>query len=104
VSALALPHVTKTAAGTLRLDVKVIPRARRTGIDGVRDGRLVVRVTAPPVDEAANAATIEVLAKALDLPRRALRIVAGATSRNKTIEVASIDASQLAARLQLQHP
>ena len=38
----------------VRIDVRVIPRARRAGIDGVRDGRLVVRVTAPPVDGAAN--------------------------------------------------
>ena len=88
-------------APSTRIDVKVIPRASRTAIDGVRDGRVVVRVTAPPVDSAANEAVIEVLAKALDLPRRSLRIVAGATSRNKTIEVASIDASHVAARLRL---
>jgi len=90
--------------GAVRIDVKVIPRSRRAGIDGMRDGRLVVRVTAPPVDGAANDAAIETLAGALDLPRRALRIVAGASSRHKTIEVTSPDAAAIAARLRLLRP
>lgn len=90
--------------GVMRIDVKVIPRSRRAGIDGVRDGRLVVRVTAPPVDGAANDATIETLAAALDLPRRALRIVGGETSRHKTIEILAPDAAAIAARLRLQRP
>ncbi|HKW02749.1 MAG TPA: DUF167 domain-containing protein [Vicinamibacterales bacterium] len=86
----------------MRIDVKVIPRSRRAGIDGVRDGRVIVRVTAPPVDGAANDATIDALSAALDLPRRALRIVAGASSRNKTIEILSADAAAIAARLGLR--
>jgi uncharacterized protein (TIGR00251 family) len=90
--------------GAVRIDVKVIPRSRRAGIAGVRDGRLVVRVTAPPVDGAANDATIEALAGALDLPRRALRIVSGASSRHKTIEVTSPDPVKIAARLRLLRP
>ena len=90
--------------GAVRIDVRVIPRSRRAGIDGVRDGRLIVRVTAPPVDGAANDAAIEALAGALDLPRRALRIVAGASSRNKTIEVTSPDAAAIAARLRRPAP
>jgi len=88
----------------MRIDVKVIPRSRRTGVDGVRDGRVIVRVTAPPVEGAANDATIEALADALDLPRRAFRIVSGASSRNKTVEILSADASAIAARLRLPHP
>ena len=88
----------------MRIDVKVIPRSRRTGVDGVRDGRVIVRVTAPPVEGAANDATIEALADALDLPRRAFRIVSGALSRNKTVEILSTDASVIAARLRLPHP
>jgi len=78
-----------------RLDIRVMPRSSRSGLDGVRDGRLVVRVTAAPVDDAANAAAIATLAEALALPRRDVRIVAGATSRNKTIEVDGLSAFQL---------
>ena len=103
MSAEAGPRMT-TTSGAVRIDVRVVPRASRTGIAGVRDGRLIVRVTAPPVDGAANDATIEALADALDLPRRSLRIVSGTTSRNKTVEVVSIDASQMAARLHLPRP
>ena len=64
-----------------------MPRASRNGLDGVRDGRLVLRVTAAPVDSAANDAAITVLAKTLGLPRSALNITAGLTHRNKTIDI-----------------
>ncbi len=94
-----LPDLT-AAAGGVRVNVKVVPRARRTAIEGVRDGRLVVRVTAPPVDGAANEAAIDALAEALDVPRRSVRVVAGATSRNKTIEIAAVGVDHVAARLQ----
>ena len=86
---------------TARLTIKVVPRSKRTVIERPRDGRLVVRVTAPPVDGAANDAAIEALAHALHVPRRALRIVSGATSRNKTIEVTALDAAEINARLGL---
>ena len=78
-----------------RLDIRVMPRSSRSGLAGVRDGRLVVRVTAAPVDNAANAAAIATLAEALALPRRDVRIVAGAASRNKTIEVRGLSTVQL---------
>jgi uncharacterized protein YggU (UPF0235/DUF167 family) len=79
--------LTATATGT-RFDVRVMPRASRTCVDGVRDGRLLVRVTAPPVDRAANEAAVLVLARALDVPPAAVRISAGQTQRNKTVEIA----------------
>ena len=78
-----------------RLEIRVMPRSSRSGLAGVRDGRLVVRVAAAPVDGAANEAAIEALAEALSLPRRDFRIVAGATSRNKTIEVRGLSGDQL---------
>ncbi len=88
-----------TDAGTVRVDVRVLPRAPRTAVGGTRAGRLLVRVTAPPVDQAANDAVIRALADALGLPSRALRIVTGAQSRNKTIEIAGPDAGRLQAQL-----
>ena len=69
------------------MDLRVIPRSPRTAIAGVRDGRLIVRVTAPPVDGAANDAVVAALASALDVPRRAVHIVAGETSRIKTGQI-----------------
>jgi uncharacterized protein YggU (UPF0235/DUF167 family) len=86
-----------TADGGIRLPVRVMPRSPRTVIDGVRDGRLIIRVTAPPVDDAANDAVVGALASALGLPRHAITIAAGATARNKTIEILGATASQIRA-------
>jgi uncharacterized protein len=81
-------QLTATAAGT-RLEIRVMPRAPRTMLDGVRDGRLVVRVTAAPVDQGANDAVITLLAKTLGLPRAALHLTGSQTHRNKTVEIAA---------------
>jgi len=84
----------------MRLDLRVIPRAPRTEVGGLRDGRLLVRVTAPPIDDAANDAVIRALADALDVPRQAIRIATGASSRNKTVEIAGADPQVVGARLE----
>jgi uncharacterized protein len=87
-----------TAPGA-RLDVRVMPRSSKNGIDGIRDGRILVRVTAAPVDGAANDAVIAIIAAALDVPRRAVRVVHGSTSRNKTIEISGLEAATVRVRL-----
>jgi uncharacterized protein (TIGR00251 family) len=79
--------------------VRVIPRARKAGIHGVRSGHLVIRVTAPPVDRAANEAVVGVLAEVLAVPRRAIRIVSGETARNKTIDVDALTPSAVIAAI-----
>ena len=63
------------------LPVRVIPRASRTMLAGVRDGRLLVRLNAPPLDGAANEALIRLLAKQLGVARRGVRIVGGHRAR-----------------------
>lgn len=79
--------------------VRVQPRASRNAVEAIREGRLVVRVTAPPVDDAANEAVVLVLARALDIPRRAVQIVTGHTSRQKTVMVTGLDPATLRDRL-----
>ena len=90
------------AGGPLRLRVRLTPRGGRDRLDGWTeiDGERVlrVRVAAPPVEGAANAALIALLAKALGLPKSAVRIAAGETSRLKTVEIAGGPAD-LASRL-----
>jgi uncharacterized protein (TIGR00251 family) len=76
--------------GGIVIAVRVIPRAGRSAIAGIRDGALLVRLGAPPVDGAANAALVEVLAAALGVPRRAVTITSGERSRRKNVRVAGI--------------
>jgi len=84
-----------------RLTVRLTPRASRDEVAGEREGVLLVRVTAPPVDGAANEALVRLLAKTLRVPKGAVRIVSGETSRTKIVEVAGLDDGALRARLAL---
>lgn len=72
---------------TVRLTVHVQPRASRSEIVGLHGAALKVRLQAPPVDGAANDALVALLAERLGVPRRSVRVVAGATSRAKMVEV-----------------
>jgi uncharacterized protein (TIGR00251 family) len=77
------------------VNIRVIPRAHKTGLAGERDGALLVRLAAAPVEGAANAALIDFLADKLDLPRRNIRIVAGERSRQKRVAIAGMTAEQV---------
>jgi uncharacterized protein len=81
--------------GAIRFAVRVTPRASREAIEGVYQGALKVRLTAPPVDDRANEALIELLAERLNVPKSAVRIVAGAKSRTKQVEVAGVRRAQI---------
>jgi uncharacterized protein (TIGR00251 family) len=72
------------------IDVRVIPRAGKSGIAGVRGGALLVRLNAAPVEGAANAELIEVLADALNVPKRAVTIVSGERSRQKRVHIEGV--------------
>ncbi len=76
--------------GGITFDVLVQPRASRAKVGPLHDGRLKVAVTSPPVDGEANAAVIELLAKRLGVARGAVTVVAGASSRRKTVRVAGV--------------
>ena len=81
------------------LDVRVIPRSGRTGFGGLRDGALVVRLAAAPVDGAANDELIALIARALRIPKRDITIVSGERARSKRIRIAGIDREQALAKL-----
>ena len=81
------------------VSVRVIPRAARSGLAGTRGGAVLVRLQSPPVEGAANAELIEVMAKALQVPKRAVSIVAGDHSRQKRVRIVGIDAATAASRL-----
>lgn len=77
--------------GGVELAVRLTPRGGRAGVEGIAevDGKpcLKLRVAAPPVDGAANAALIAYLAKALDLPRSAISLIAGDRARLKRVRL-----------------
>jgi uncharacterized protein len=73
--------------GALLVDVLVQPRAARVRIGPVRQERLVVAVTAPPVDGEANRAVVEALSRAVGVARSQVEIVRGDGSRRKTVRI-----------------
>jgi uncharacterized protein (TIGR00251 family) len=67
--------------------VRVTPRASANAVGGERDGALLVRVRAPPVEGKANEAVVELLAEALDVPPSAVQVERGAAARTKRVSV-----------------
>jgi hypothetical protein len=85
----------------VRFRVKVQARARREEIVGVHDGRLRLRVLAPPIDGRANQAVVALLAECLHVPRALVKITAGQLASLKVVEVAGLTAATVLERLQL---
>lgn len=78
------------------LVVRVVPRASKPGVAAETDGSLKVRLKSPPVDGAANAELIAVLAEAFGVPRRSVTIAGGAHARTKRVQIEGIDESKAA--------
>jgi uncharacterized protein (TIGR00251 family) len=82
-----------------RLSVKVKPRASRDIVEGWKEGVLVVRLSSPPVDGAANNSLIRLLAKKTGVARSRIRIVSGEKGRSKILEFDGIGLEDLRERL-----
>ena len=91
--------ITPTPDGVV-IDVRVAPRASRSGLAGVRDGALLVRLHAPPVEGAANAELVNILAALLGVQRRAVTIVTGGRNRLKRVRVEGVSAELAHAKLE----
>ena len=89
----------REAPGGVVLEVLVQPRASRTRVVGVHDGRLKVQLAAPPVDGEANAALVDFLADALGARRSDVAIDRGETGRRKTVRVSGVTAPPVRAAL-----
>jgi uncharacterized protein len=74
----------------VELDVRVIPRAKETRIAGERGDALLVRVSAPPVDDAANSQLVDYFSRLTHRPRSAIRIVSGTRGRTKRLAIDGI--------------
>jgi uncharacterized protein (TIGR00251 family) len=78
----------------------VQPRSRQNAIVGIRENSLLIKVSAPPLDGAANDAVIELLAKALGLPKSTFSVQHGVKSREKSVKVEHISADDVFELLQ----
>jgi len=83
----------------LEIPLHVQPRARREEMAGLYNGAVKLRVTAPPVDDAANRAVIEFFAARLAVPRSQIHIVAGLRSREKILRIESMTLKEFRRRL-----
>jgi uncharacterized protein (TIGR00251 family) len=90
--------VSETSEGAI-LNVRVIPRARRAAVDGIRGGSAVIRLTSAPVDGRANQALVALLSALLGLPHRSIRLLSGTRSRDKRLLIVGLPARDVAARL-----
>jgi len=82
------------------LSLRVQPRASRNAVIGWTGDTLKIRLTAPPVEGAANAACLNFLAKLLDLSRSRLAIIHGARSRTKVVQITGLTRGEVRARLE----
>jgi uncharacterized protein (TIGR00251 family) len=80
--------------------VRVVPRASKSEIVGEHDGALKVRIASPPVDGAANAELIKLLAKTLGVSKSKVEITGGQTSKTKQVKISNANGEKLSAILQ----
>ena len=88
----------KSVPGGVTFSVRVTPRARRNEIVGTQGEALKVKLAAPPVEGAANAALCAFLAEQLGARKSAVTLIAGQTSRQKVVRVEGVTAEQVQAR------
>ena len=96
---MSWPTYLKMQGDVVYLHVKAQPRASCNQIGEAVGNELKIKITAPPVDSAANEALVKFLAELLGCPRQRVQLVRGATSRHKVIAIHGMKAEDLAARL-----
>ena len=96
---MTTPEFLRLQPDGILLSVKLQPRASANTIVGPLGGELRVKVTAPPVDSAANEALIRFLADVLDCPRNHIQLVRGHTSRHKTLKLSGLGIGDVIAKL-----
>jgi uncharacterized protein (TIGR00251 family) len=94
-----LPGFLTVQPDGVSLAIKLQPRAPVNEIGEPLGNELRIKVTAPPVDAAANEALLRLLAKTLDCPRRVVVLLRGQTSRHKVVKLHGISAAHVLAKL-----
>jgi uncharacterized protein len=96
---MQIPSFIRVQGDVVLLAVKIQPRANKTEISGLLGEELKIKVTAPPVDAAANNALVQFLADVLACPRSRIDLVRGHTSRHKVIRLRGFSADEIVTKL-----
>jgi uncharacterized protein len=96
---MTIPGFLRVQTDGVLLSVKLQPRASANEIGDSLGDELRIKVTAPPVDAAANEALVKLLAQHLDCPRNRVELVRGHTSRHKTIKLYGLAPKDVVAKL-----
>jgi uncharacterized protein (TIGR00251 family) len=99
---MSLPGFLHEQPDGVVLSIKLQPRASCNEISGALGNELRVKVTAPPVDAAANEALVRLLAEKLDCPRNRIELLRGHTSRHKLIKIFGLQTEAVLQKLQLR--
>jgi uncharacterized protein (TIGR00251 family) len=91
--------ITSLQNNSLALDIHVQPRSSRNRVAGLHGSAVKVCVTAPPVDNKANAAVIKLLASFFGVPRSSLAIKSGSQGRSKRVLISNLDLQEARKRL-----
>ena len=93
-------RITTNASGVC-LEVQIQPRSSRNQIVGEQDGRLKIKLTAPPVEGEANQALINYLAQLLQVPKKNVKLLKGESARHKLIEISGVTEQELIEKLNI---
>ena len=88
------PQIYTVTGNGIILNLNIQPRSSKNQVCGVQDNALKIRLTSPPVDGAANKLCREFLADLLDVPKSAVEIISGETSRHKRVRVTTSNPDQ----------
>jgi uncharacterized protein (TIGR00251 family) len=97
---MTIPSFLRVESDGVILQIKVQPRASKNEVGEPLGGELRVKVSAPPVDSAANEALIRLLAEEFDCPMSKVLMLRGQTSRHKSIKLFGVSADTVLTRLQ----
>ena len=89
------PWLRQAADGSVTLTLHIQPGAKTTQSAGLHGDALKLRLAAPPVDGKANACLIAFLADTLSVPKSAVELVSGASSRQKRVRVSGLSAADI---------
>jgi uncharacterized protein len=97
------PPIRQTTNGIL-LRLRIVPRASRTEIAGIQGGMVRIRLAAVPLGGAANEALIRFLAERIGVPRSAVRVASGRTSRSKVVVISGVSLEEVQVGLRAESP